>query len=510
MTAAGEPALANARFWAVAAILALAAITAAAIVLRFYDLAANPGVGLYGDEAAEGLDALKMLHQPGFHPDWLVWFQDDGGREALFAYVVAAAFHFFGEGTIILRGTAAAFGVAGVLAIGMLGRRFGTWTGIVAAAWAAGSLWLICVSRDGMRNTIVPLFAALALIALLRWAARPGRGAGAVAGAAVAVAALYTYQPLKLLPVLVVVWLLWLRRADRPKYEELRAGIVPFAAAFLIVGAPMIAVAVTNPVNYFGRATEVSPLNPGVVADTSPVGHVIRTIGMFGFVGDQNGRHDVAALPLLPLPLVAVAAFGVWRLWRMRRDAAHALILLSLPVFLIPPLVATEGYSPHFLRVLGLAAPLGMTIGLGSAELVEWARRRWGPGAGGVAISLVAVGLAAVAGWSGVTYLSRPIADRYETFSYQYAAMGRYADDHPGSAVIADEFSATDIQYLYYHDQPAFFSPGTKIENPARYSTVVATSLLDISKALGSEVAGRAEPVAWDPAGKPAVWAVSP
>ncbi len=323
-------------------------------------------------------------------------------------------------------------------------------------------------------------------------------------------AALYTYQPLKLLPVLVVVWLLWLRRADRPRYEELRAGLVPFAAAFLIVGAPMIAVAVTNPVSYFGRATEVSPFNPGVVADTSPVGHVIRTLGMFGFVGDQNGRHDVAALPLLPLPLVAVAAFGVSRLWRMRRDAAHALILLSLPVFLIPPLVATEGYSPHFLRVLGLAAPLGVTIGLGSAELVEWARRRWGPGAGGVAVSLVGVGLAVVAGWSGVTYLSRPIADRYETFSYQYAAMGQYADDHPGSAVIVDEFSATDIQYLYYHDQPAFFSPGTRIENPARYSTVVATSQLDIAKALGSEVAGRAEPVAWDPAGKPAVWAVSP
>jgi 4-amino-4-deoxy-L-arabinose transferase-like glycosyltransferase len=508
--AAGEPALASARLWAVAAILALAAITAAAIVLRFYDLAANPGVGLYGDEASEGLDALKMLHQPGFHPDWLVWFQDDGGREALFAYVVAGAFHLFGEGLVVLRGTAAAFGVAGVLAIGMLGRRFGTWTGIVAAAWAAGSLWLVCVSRDGMRNTIVPLFGALALIALLRWAGRPGRGTATVAGAVTAVAALYTYQPLKLLPVLVIVWLLWLRRADRPRYEDLRAGFMPFVVAFLIVGAPMIAVAVTNPVNYFGRATEVSPLNPGVVADTSPIGHVLRTLGMFGFVGDQNGRHDVAALPLLPLPLVAVAAFGVVRLWRMRRDAGHALILLSLPVFLVPPLIATEGYSPHFLRVLGLAAPLGVTIGLGSAELVERARGRWGPRAGGVAVSLVSVGLAAVVVWSGMAYLSRSVADRYETFSYQYAAMGQYAVDHPGSAVIIDGFSATDIQFLYFHDQPAFFSPGTRIGNPGTYSTVVAASLGDLSKALGSDVAGRAQPVAWDPTGKPAVWAVSP
>ena len=509
-TAAGEPALANARLWAVAAILALVAITAAAIVLRFYDLAANPGVGLYGDEASEGLDALKMLHQPGFHPDWLVWFQDDGGREALFAYVVAAAFHFFGEGTVILRGTAAAFGVAGVLAIGMLGRRFGTWTGIVAAAWAAGSLWLICVSRDGMRNTIVPLFGALALIALLRWAAQPGprdgrggRGGRGSGGPVHVPAAQAAAGPGRRLAAVAAP-----RRSAQ--YEQLRAGALPFAAAFLIVGAPMLAVAVTNPVSYFGRATLVSAFNPAVEADTSPVGHVLRTIGMFGFVGDQNGRHDVAALPLLPLPLVAVAAFGVARLWRMRRDAGHALVLLSLPVFLLPPLIATEGYSPHFLRVLGLAAPLGVTIGLGAAELVERARRRWGPLAGGVAVSIVGLGLAAVAGWSGVTYLSRPIADRYETFSYQFAAMGQYADDHPGSAVIVDEFSATDIEFLYYHDQPAFFPPGTRIENPGRYSTVVASSQLDLAKALGSEVAGRAKPVAWDPSGTPAVWAVSP
>jgi 4-amino-4-deoxy-L-arabinose transferase-like glycosyltransferase len=495
---------------ALAAILAAAAIVATAIFLRFYDLAANPGAGLYGDESSEGLDALKMLHQPGFHPDWMVWFQDDGGREALFAYVVAGAFHLFGETALVLRGTAAAFGVAGVVAVGMLGRRFGTWTGLVAAAWAAGSLWLVCVSRDGMRNTIVPLFGALALIALLRWAGRPGRGTAALAGAATAMAALYTYQPLKLLPVLVIVWLLWLRRVDRPRYEELRAGALPFAAAFLIVGAPMIAVAVTNPTNYFGRATLVSPLNPGVVADTSPVGHVLRTLGMFGFLGDQNGRHDVAALPLLPLPLAAVAAFGLVRLWRMRRDAGHALILLSLPVFLLPPLIATEGYSPHFLRVLGLAAPLAVTIGLGAAELVEWSRGHWGVWAGRVAISAVAVGLAAVAAWSGVAYLSRSVADRYETFSFQTAAMGRYANDHPGSAVIIDDFSATDIAFVYYHDQPAFFSPGTRIEDPGLYSTVSALNRNDLAAALGPAAAGRAEPVAWDPAGKPAVWAVSP
>ena len=503
---------------------AMAAVMATAVCFRFYDLATNPG-GLYGDEAAEGLDALRMLHQPGFHPDWMVWFQSDGGREALFAYVVAAAFHFFGETALVLRATAAAFGVAGVLAIGWLGRRFGTWTGVVAAAWAAGSLWLICISRDGMRNTIVPAFGAVALIALLHWAARPGRLTALLAGAVTSLAALYTYQPLKMLPLLVVVWIVWLRHADRTRYNELRAGLLPFAAAFLVVAAPMIAVAVTDPISYFGRAAAVSTFNPAVAADASLPIHILKTIAMFGFTGDGNGRHDVAFLPLLPLPLVALAALGVWRLWRNRRDPSHSLILLSLVVFMIPPLVATEGWSPHFLRVLGLAAPIGVTIGLGAAELVEQVRRRsgrWSAPAGGpavaptaaiaeiAAIAAVAVALAAVAVWSGWTYLSRPISDRYTAYSYEAAAASQYAADHSGSVVIIDGFSGTDIEFLQWADPPAIVSPGTRIDNPKAYAAIVAMTQDDLTNALGAELGDRAKPVAWDPSGKPVVWAVAP
>lgn len=488
---------------------AMAAVIAAAVFFRFYDLATNPG-GLYGDEAAEGIDALKILHQPGFHPDWMVWFQGDGGREALFAYVVAGAFHFFGETALVLRATAAAFGVAGVLAIGWLGRRFGTWTGVVAAAWAAGSLWLICISRDGMRNTIVPAFGAVALIALLHWAARPGRLQALLAGAVVSLASLYTYQPLKLLPLLVIVWIVWLRHADRARYNELRAGLLPFAAAFLVVAAPMIAVAVTNPSNYFGRAAGVTTFNPAVEADASLPIHILKTIAMFGFTGDGNGRHDVAFLPLVPLPLVALAALGVWRLWRNRHDPSHSLILLSLPIFMIPPLVATEGWSPHFLRALGLAAPLGVTIGLGAAEFVGQVRRRWSREAAGLAISTVAVTVAAVAVWSGWTYLSRPVSDRYTAYSYEVAAAGQYAADHPGSVVIIDNYSATDIEILHWDNKPTIVSPGSRIDHPAAYTAIVAMTKADLTNALGAELGDRAQPVAWDPSGKPVVWAVAP
>jgi hypothetical protein len=491
------------------AIGAFGAVIAAAILLRLVDLATNPG-GLYPDEASEGLDAARLLHQPGFHADFLVWFQDDGGREALFAYVVAAVFHFFGDTALVLRATAAAFGVAGIVAIGALGRRFGTWTGIVAAAWAAGSLWLVCVSRDGMRNAIVPFFGAVALIALLHWAAHPSRRSALAAGAVTSIAALYTYQPLKLLPVLAVVWLLWLRRTDRARYDELRAGFVPFATAFLLIAAPMLAAAITLPANYFGRAATVSAFNPGVVTDTNPLIHTLRTLGMFGFAGDPNPRHDVAALPLLPLPLAVVAAAGLARLWRMRRDASHSLILLALPVFMLAPLVATEGGSPHGLRALGLAAPLGIAIGLGAVELAEVGRRRWGRVAESLAVAAVAVTLTAVAGWSGWAYLSRPVADRYEAYSYPLASLADLAAAHPGSAVIVGDYEATDVRFLDFDRPPAIVEPGTSISNPGAYSEILALNRDDLSKALGPTLDGRAVAVAWDPSGEPVVWAVVP
>ena len=218
----------------------------------------------------------------------------------------------------------------------------------------------------------------------------------------------------------------------------------------------------------------------------------------------------MAFLPLVPLPLVALAALGGWRLWRNRHDPSHSLILLSLPIFMIPPLVATEGWSPHFLRVLGMAAPLGVTIGLGAAEFVDQARRRWGREAAGLAISTVAVTVAAVAVWSGWTYLSRPVSDRYTAYSYEVAAAGQYAADHPGSVVIIDNYSATDIEILHWDNKPTIVSPGTRIDHPDAYATIVAMTKAELTTAVGAELGNRAQPVAWDPSGKPAVWAVAP
>ena len=116
----------------------------------------------------------------------------------------------------------------------------------------------------------------------------------------------------------------------------------------------------------------------------------------------------------------------------------------------------------------------------------------------------------AAGAWGGWTYLSRPVADRYAAYSYEVSAAGQYAADHPGSVVIIDYYSGTDIQFLYWNDQPAIVSPGTRIERPQDYTTIVAMKLDDLTAAVGSELSARAMPVAWDPSGQPTVWAVAP
>ena len=156
------------------------------------------------------------------------------------------------------------------------------------------------------------------------------------------------------------------------------------------------------------------------------------------------------------------------------------------------PLVATEGGSPHFLRALGLAAPLGVAIGLGALEIVEQARRRWNRGASWLAIAAVAVTLTAVALWSGWAYFTRPPADRYSAFSFSIVSLASYAAEHPGSAAILDDYSAMDIEFLDASEDVTIYKPGSNVADPtARFHDLGAdyyTNHLDKDKKIRSHV----------------------
>ena len=488
------------------------AIALGAIAVRFWALDTQPG-GLYPDEAAEGLSAQKLLALPGYHP---VFFDDDGGREALFAYVVAIAFRFFGSSALVLRSTAAALGVLGVLAIWLAARRFGRGAALAAMAWSAGSLWLITVSRDGFRNVITVGFGALALAAILRWGDRPSRLWAILAGLAVGIG-LWTYQPLKLTPVLVLVWLLWMHHSDRERYLRVRAHLGWAALAYVAVASPIIWTAITDFQNYFGRGAGVSVFNPEAASSDTYAVHVLKTLGMFIVTGDPNQRHDVDGLPLLGPLLFVLFALGVWRAWRHRADHGHALLLIGLLVYLIPPLVASEGGAPHFLRSLGLAPVIAVLVGLGCVEVVCIARRwSWKLGdaaaraAAPVAISACVAALAGLGTASIRAYLERPVSQRYVAYSFADVQLADAAGGGPGTVVLVNDFDGFVVRFLDAHDPPAMVVPGRRLSNPSVYSLIVATNRADIASATDAATAARASVAARDPAGAPAVWEVAP
>lgn len=484
--------------------------------MRFWALQNQPG-GLYPDEAAEGISAQNLLTIPGYHP---VFFNSDGGREALYAYIVAAVFKVFGSSVLTLRGTAAAVGVAGVIATYIAVRRFGRGAALMAMAWCAGSLWMIAVSRDGFRNILTVLAGAAALAALLRWGDRPSRWTAVIAGAAVALG-YWVYQPLKLLPLLAILWLLWIHARDRELFARLRSTWAWAGAAFAVVIAPMVYTAITDFSAYFGRAAFVSVFNSESMSQDSYPVHILKTLGMFLFTGDPNERHDVYALPLLGPVLVVPFLLGIWHCWRRRDDHGYALVLLGLPVFLLPPLIANEGGAPHFLRSLGLEPYVAACVGLGCVEgiaiVLRLARRSpWPPptvarnGWAVCAVAVTALGIASV-----VTYLNRPISDRYAAFTFADVALANAAVDNPtdggpSTLVILDSYDAMDVQFLDAGRLPTIVAPMTRIGNPAVYSLIVAPSRADIAAAVGAGIAAEAQVVATDPDGNPVVFDVVP
>jgi hypothetical protein len=475
----------------------------AAAVLRLALIDSQPG-GLFQDEAAEGYDAWRILHQPGFHP---LFFADDGGREALFAYIVAGAFRVAGDSVATLRASAAVLGIFAVALTPFLLRRFGRAAMLGGTAWAAGSLWLVCVDRDGMRNVTVPLAGTLVVLALFAWNDAPGRRNRALLAGAASGLGLWTYQPLKLLPLLVAVWLLWLWRSDREAYTALRRTLAAAVVAYAVVAAPILVAAVMDPTSYFGRGISVSAANP----DQGGLGglpvHILRTLGMFGVLGDPNARHDVDAAALLPPALTLLAALGVLRAWRLRiGDPAARLVLVGIPVFLLPALAALEGGAPHGLRLLGLVPFIAALVGLGCAELVERARAARGPRAAIAATAAAGVVLTATGALTAAAYFTRSVGDRYVPYSFALVALGDAARQRPGSVVLAGDYDALTVDFVVRGAPTTVRSPGALISGLAPGTPVLAGSLGDLRSALGDAPASRAEPIARDPSGAPVVW----
>jgi hypothetical protein len=354
--------------------LELAAILLLLLVAAFFRLYRLPElpIGLWRDEAANGLEALRVLggHRGVFY----------GTREPMFIYLVSLSVGLLGRNPFAVRIVAALAGTItaplSYLLVKEMFRRTHPRATVVAfltAFWLATSYWHLNFSRLAFRGVLLPLFASLSFYLIWRgwnrladaeakhWTLAWFAAAGASFGLT-----FYTYTPNRFLPLVLVPFLLqaaWWARARAAKSPQEGPNTTPavspvpalavFALSFLLIFAPLGRHFLEHPGSFFVRSgvSVFSAAADQPLASTLAE-NVVRQLGMFGFLADPNIRHDPAGRPAFDTLTLAFGVIGIVLALRRWKRLPYLFSLVWFLVMLLPAIL-TYPELPHYLRAIG-------------------------------------------------------------------------------------------------------------------------------------------------------------
>jgi hypothetical protein len=431
--------------------LLLTLILIAAAALRFWRIDGIPP-GFHFDESFEGLEAWRILTEPGYRP---VFLTGNFGVAPLNAYANALMFGLFqvlgGEaGPTAMRVTAACFGVAGVATIYGLAaemRRHEPSLPEVFPFLAAASLavmrWHVHFSRMGIEPIIVPLLWAGSAWFLLRGWRTGGWLSFLVAGVLLATT-MYTYQGAWVIPILAAILVLHLALIDPARLATRWAGLLVAAGLTLLLILPLAAFFLQNPDLLLLRPVQIAAVGQeSGAAQASLATNILHTLRMFGpgQTGDLDPRRNLPGEPALNLwqavPFYLGLGLAIWRI----RQPVYALPVVGLAGMLLPGVLSE--YAPHFHRILGAAAPAALLAGLGLAWIWRWgslrwrqsAPRKWAGLAGmGVALALLIWGGGVAAREYFVRWAALP--DLFYAFDVGLWEVGQWIADQPAETPV--------------------------------------------------------------------------
>ncbi|HUW94580.1 MAG TPA: glycosyltransferase family 39 protein, partial [Anaerolineae bacterium] len=239
-------------------LLLVTLITVVAACLRLYALEAIPP-GLSGDTAYKGVAANRVL--AGEHP---IFFEESwGGIEPMYIYLLAGFFKRFGSTPLAIKALSALLGTITVPLLYFLVRELlnSRSIALLAASWLAISFWHVNYSRLGWEIILAPLFVIVTIYFLWR-GLRTKRWREFVCAGLSLGASLYTYQALRFLPILVVVYLLFRGLLEQGFWREYGAKAVVCVVIAILVFAPLGAYFAAHSDTFLRRAGEVSIFNP--------------------------------------------------------------------------------------------------------------------------------------------------------------------------------------------------------------------------------------------------------
>jgi hypothetical protein len=376
--------------------LAVAAATLWAAFVRFFRLNALPPPAWF-DEVWFALRARELLHGGPPHVFYKTGF---GGANAGLVYLTALV-QRLGIDTITSARIAPA--VAGTLAVplayaclrellrddarsprpavgdnpGAL-RLAAMLTGLVLAY----TLFHVTAGRTGMEVGIAPATALLVIWQMMR-AIRRQAWSGWLAAGLVAGLAQYNGPHARfVLPLVAFVWLQALITARPPDRRPILTGGLVMGIVATLAALPLILFFAREPEWFFGRASIVTQVGPGMRFET--IGDMYRynarmILRVFSFEGSYDPKNGVPGVPLLDW----VQTFGfivglAWAIWRAPRSRIARTLLVWLVVMTLPSFL-TEG-APNIGRMIGIAPPTAALVALGWVKSYTWVQARLKPG----------------------------------------------------------------------------------------------------------------------------------
>jgi 4-amino-4-deoxy-L-arabinose transferase-like glycosyltransferase len=362
------------QWWAAAAL----ALVGLAALLRFGTLGLIPP-GLYFDEAMYCLDALTV----GKSGHWPVFFPANYGREPLYIYSLAAAFAMFGGEVPVARLVSALWGTLAVAALVPVARR------ALGPAWALAAVlamavfrWPLHFSNTIFRAVMPPLFILLSVWFFLRW--REGRRPldAVVCGVALGTG-LYTYTSFRLVPVMMVLWIVYQFSRGLLVWRRDARGIAVVIVSALVAVAPLSLHFARHPEHLTSRTGEISLLSRH--GALKPPAEILRAVAgnardialMWTVRGDHVARHNLPHRPVFDwLTGVFFYAGIVWCVGRARREE-WAFICLAWILTLSCASLFSVG-APNLLRMQGMTPAVVLVLVFG----LRWAWQIAAPLAG--------------------------------------------------------------------------------------------------------------------------------
>ena len=396
-----------------------------AAFFRFYRLADYP-LGIFFDPAINGLDAVRLLQRGG--P--VIFFPTNGGREAFFIYLLAAAIWLFGTTPFAIRLVTTSLSLLTVALLfaclydvtrftalaperseGVYDLRFtlhaprptphhsrpslhaprptsltlplslSLWFATLASLTLAVSYWPVAVSRLGQRPILVPLLAVPIFWLFLRGWATGQRRWFVVSGLLLGLAG-HTYSAARLIPLILVLALLpefFMHPQPEKCQLKLRlANLASFGLAALVVYLPMAWYLLSYPAQFTARAGSVMIWNfldsPSEIL--SELGrNVLRVAGFFCCTGSPNPIFGPPGYPgssLLLLPFLLIGLVGAVANWR---NLFLRLVALWWLIGLVPSILAIE--APHPWRMIVAIVPTAILIALGLILSIDWLQSRF-------------------------------------------------------------------------------------------------------------------------------------